>query len=460
VLTPHGRLLNLSVNELRLGWALLLALGAAALLPDSPGLPLLIAWVVAALPGSLFLGRRASASRLSAAVSGLVDSPHARRLGLAVAALLVGLALVFSPSAALFVVTAFGSALLWSAHRLGSAGAERLLDQSAALGGALALVLLPLELLLRLPPLSREFGMPAERVFQEQRYDRLWERNVFRLRSPYERVARQPSVRRVLALGDSFTWGLYIADSDSTWPARLERRLEEPVEVINMAQRGWTTANEAEFLARLGWQFDPDLVIVQFYLNDANESRPNLGFEEGRRVHLLPEQFWRGYIRSSALSALASRGVNGLLFGMLLRQSENEGRYTDESVGWRQMRTGLRQIGDSARTRGTPVLFVLFPDLTPGEWTPATYPASSIHEQVAREAEAAGLQVYDLTEAFSAEGGDWQRWWATPYDSHPNEAAYEVVAGAIARQIERRNLLTARTPAAPTWKSPPPARSP
>jgi lysophospholipase L1-like esterase len=108
------------------------------------------------------------------------------------------------------------------------------------------------------------------------------------------------------------------------------------------------------------------------------------------------------------------------------------------------------------------VLFVLFPDLTPGAWTPATYPARSIYQQVAREAEAAGLQVYDLTEAFSAQGGDWKRWWATAYDSHPNEAAYEVVARAITDEIEKRDLLRLPARASPvsTQTTPPPARSP
>ncbi len=31
-----------------------------------------------------------------------------------------------------------------------------------------------------------------------------------------------------MALGDSFTWGLYIRDADSTWPAMLERDLSGP----------------------------------------------------------------------------------------------------------------------------------------------------------------------------------------------------------------------------------------
>jgi len=219
-------------------------------------------------------------------------------------------------------------------------------------------------------------------------------------------------------------------------------QLEGPVEVINMAQRGWTTPNEAELLSRLGWQFDPDLVIVQFYLNDAYESGANFAQESGRRLYLLPEQFWQGYIQTSSLSALVSRAVNGLLFGMLLREEETEGRYADSTTGWRQMQAALREIGDSARTRRTPVLFVLFPDLTPGAWTAETYPAREIHSLVAREALAAGLEVLDLTSAFAAEGGDWKRWWATPYDAHPNEAAYAVVATALAEHIKQHHWLT------------------
>src|SRR5918994_5398638 len=108
------------------------------------------------------------------------------------------------------------------------------------------------------------------------------------------------------------------------------------------------------------------------------------------------------------------------------------------------MRAALREIGDSARARGTPVLFVLFPDLTPGAWTVETYPARDIHGRVAREAAAAGLDAFDLVPAFAAEGGDWKRWWATAYDAHPNGAAYALVARALAEHIERNQLLGRR----------------
>lgn len=60
---------------------------------------------------------------------------------------------------------------------------------------------------------------------------------------------------------------------------------------------GYTTANEAELLRRLGWQFDCDLVLVQFYINDALPSGDNFARVGGSwllpRVNLLPVLFAR-----------------------------------------------------------------------------------------------------------------------------------------------------------------------
>jgi lysophospholipase L1-like esterase len=449
------------VSRLRLVWGLFLVLAGVALLPaPGPAIPLI--WLLSALPGSLALARRANDSRLPAALAELTSTPGDRIRALVLAALFVAVAMIFSPAAALFGATILGSALLWAAGRRGAGPARGLLDHTTLSCVVVALVLVPVDLVLQLPVFTRRFGLPAERIRQEELHDRLWERNVFGFRSPHEQVARRPGIRRILAIGDSFTWGLYIPDSDSTWPARLERRLGDGVEVINMGQRGWTTANEAEFLRRLGWQFDPDLVLVQYYLNDTYDSGPDFEYRQGPQVYVLPDLFARGYVRHSALVWMAAGAVTRLRYGTQLQRVEAEGRYRPGSPAWRQLSEGLRQIGDSARARGTPVLFVLFPDLAPGRWTPATYPARAIHQQVAREARTAGLHVLDLTGAFAAEGGDWKRWWVLPYDSHPNAAAYELAARAIAGEIEKRDLLrvSARTPPASPRTSPPPARSP
>ena len=162
--------------------------------------------------------------------------------------------------------------------------------------------------------------------------------------------------------------------------------------MINMGQRGWTTANEAELLRRLGWQFDPDLVIVQYYVNDAYPSGTDFQHEEPKRIWLLPEPFRQGYIRTSAIAALVSAGINGLVYGVLGRNDEAGSMYAPHAKGYRQLRAALSEMGDSSAQRGVPVLFVLFPSLLAGSWTPSTYPLHRLYARIAGDARMATLR--------------------------------------------------------------------
>ncbi|MBA3318513.1 MAG: hypothetical protein H0T50_10540 [Gemmatimonadales bacterium] len=427
--------MTLTPRELRFGWAALAVATAAALLFDGAGWRLWALWLALVAAGAMVLAPSAGADRAAAVGAEVSGTPAGRLSLIGLAALLALGAVLFSVSAALFFATLLGAVCLllstWSRR-----GARGVLVQTATVGGACLLALGPVELLLHIPFVARDFGLPSETARQEARYDRLWTHNVFRFRSPHESVARRPGTRRIIALGDSFTWGLYIADSDSTWPAVLERRLtaatpDAPTEVINMGQRGWTTANEAELLRRVGWQFAPDLVVVQYFMNDAYPSAPDFKFDQPERTYLLPEAFWKGYVRSSSVAALVSLAINGIRYGLLKPNAEGGSLYEPGSPGYLQFKAALHEIGDSARVRGTPVLFVLFPSLVPGKWTPETYPLRALYRQVAADAKAAGLEPLDLTAAFAAEGGDWIRWWAVPYDSHPSAAAHAVVARAL-----------------------------
>jgi lysophospholipase L1-like esterase len=288
-----------------------------------------------------------------------------------------------------------------------------------------------LEALLRTHWVAATLGTPQEiNAWAYKRADQLWRRNIFRFRSTHETVARRAGVKRVFVAGDSYTFGDKVAETDSTWPARLERKFnqahpEQRFEVINSAFVGYTTANEAELLRRLGWQFNPDLVVVQFYTNDALPSTP--GLQHGGddmfdpRTPLLPRRFRTGAVQSSALLFVVERKVAALTAPSAVRDaiihSFDEG---------------------SSRARGTPVVFMMFPTFFEGEHTAASYPFRSIVDKVSAVATQAGFDVLDLTSAFAAEGGDWKRWWVTPYDAHPSSAAHEVAARALISHLEQR----------------------
>jgi len=94
---------------------------------------------------------------------------------------------------------------------------------------------------------------------------------------------------RILVLGDSFTFGATVP-AEKTYTRILEDLLHKDgfnVEVINIAYGGWGTDHELEALKNEGLKYKPQLVIVQFHINDLRE---NLFFanKNEQRQKLMP----------------------------------------------------------------------------------------------------------------------------------------------------------------------------
>lgn len=73
--------------------------------------------------------------------------------------------------------------------------------------------------------------------------------------------------RRIVVLGDSFTWGLGVRDEE-TWPAVLQTLLGD-VQVINLGVIGYGTDQQYLRLVEEGFRYEPDLVILGFFGPDA-----------------------------------------------------------------------------------------------------------------------------------------------------------------------------------------------
>jgi len=98
--------------------------------------------------------------------------------------------------------------------------------------------------------------------------------NAHGLRPPHHDVQRTPGTFRILALGDSTTFGWGVEDTQ-TWPWLLERELAGPqgncVEVVNGGQPGHTTFQGLRFWREVGQLYQPDLVLVGYIVQDARE---------------------------------------------------------------------------------------------------------------------------------------------------------------------------------------------
>ena len=81
----------------------------------------------------------------------------------------------------------------------------------------------------------------------------------------------------VLALGDSFTFGLGVRDGD-TWPAQLEARLRaqtgRDVTVVNAGTISYGVFQELDLLQSTGLQVRPAIVVHGLYWNDFMNAAP------------------------------------------------------------------------------------------------------------------------------------------------------------------------------------------
>ncbi len=96
--------------------------------------------------------------------------------------------------------------------------------------------------------------------------------NSFGLRGEEFPVEKPEGEIRILALGDSFTEG-YTVDQTEVFTEPLRRRLHEalpqhPIRVINGGTTGYSTDQELLYLIRQGRRFEPDFVVLLFCDND------------------------------------------------------------------------------------------------------------------------------------------------------------------------------------------------
>ena len=114
---------------------------------------------------------------------------------------------------------------------------------------------------------------------------------------------------RILALGDSCTFGLGVND-DETWPARLETLLaaeECTAEVINTGVPGYTVFQGNRFLSGRGLSLKPDMIIACFGFNEVIKWRTMSDIETAYFMNL---HYYDRILSSSRLYY----GLKSLLF--------------------------------------------------------------------------------------------------------------------------------------------------
>lgn len=269
---------------------------------------------------------------------------------------------------------------------------------------------------------------------------------------------RPPGARRVLALGDSWTFGVCVAQ-EQAWPKQLERELGGPavVEVVNAGVSGYETHHEADlYRDGLADRLEHDLVLVGFYPpNDAHDKLRR--YRRYQRLHAIHPWLLDIYLAPKRLMITQhySNWRRGRRLRAWLESYHPERRggaeatddawtevYRDDDPGWRLCKESLRTIGEEARRRGALGVVVLLPDVQDLErYVTRSHPR--IEPFVRRAVEEAGLELIDLVDAFRPyarrELELVTAWGAT----HVDGRGYALIAREVAAALRRRGLLRA-----------------
>ena len=249
-------------------------------------------------------------------------------------------------------------------------------------------------------------------------------------------VPRPPALRRVVCLGDSFTWGVGVLFDDA-WPQRLERGLSrgrgERWEAVNLAERGLNAVQEMQRLEAEGLAYEPDVVVVGYVLNDSEDENA----AERRRAEDWVAEARRG--PQAPVSVLERSALFRFARARLRATAQNRERilnframYDEDDPGWLAAQGALRTMGGLCRARGIPLVVAIFPLF--GNPLDEGYPFADIHGRVARAAAEGGAMVVDLLPRYR--GLRWDLLVVDgPRDEHPNEIAHRIAAQALVQAV-------------------------
>ena len=276
------------------------------------------------------------------------------------------------------------------------------------------------------------------------------------LRSPETPYEKAEGVFRILALGDSWTFGFRMDEPDA-YPRQLERLLNARAgergdarrfEVVNAGVIGYSTDQEAAYLRVEGWKYQPDLVLVNYYpVNDTHNKlasyqkrarlhaiHPWLLALQQAPKHLYLRQFWKGARRTLKEKFRVARAGGDPEAAV----EDWSADYREGARGWEAVRTALADMGAGARERRVPVLVVLLPDAQNLDRYIETY-HPKIAPMVGAAATEGRLDFFDLEATFAP--------WVNREDEirfgklrHPNARGYGIIASAVADEIGRRYL--------------------
>lgn len=237
---------------------------------------------------------------------------------------------------------------------------------------------------------------------------------------------RRPGVHRIAFIGDSFTYGWGINDSQDRFTeiiqARFDAQAPGQYEVMNVAWSGWGTFDHIGAVHDMIQDYAVDEIVLVHVPNDIESLLPVTADYDPK----LPP-------RSRYINVDHSYLLNYLFHRVLAPRTRQVSTYWDwlakgyaDKAIWSRQEAQFDRILSLCEASGTRIRVVLFPFLfTSG----GQFQSDRVQAQVAAYFAAKSVPTLDLYPQISAE--DPRMMMVNSHDPHPNERANRLVAEAI-----------------------------
>ncbi len=266
---------------------------------------------------------------------------------------------------------------------------------------------------------------------------------------------RTPGKIRLVAVGDSFTYGHALKPGDP-WPEQLERMMNQTAappksdgrfEVLNFGIGDRDIPQIAGQLTEKVLPAEPNAVVYGWYLNDPVQSpnyvaayRDLLGGLRTTARHI-PNQYisvgWReitGARRWCAIYDLIEEKVGNRGLGLKMLHYTNDAYGPANADGWAQSEQLLADMADACRRRGVALHVAIWPMLVElGD----EYPFVAAHQAIVEACRKANVPVVDLRDRLRAYPPN--RLILHYEDRHPNRLACRLAAEAIAEHLRKHH---------------------
>lgn len=248
-------------------------------------------------------------------------------------------------------------------------------------------------------------------------------------------VERVPGRRRILTLGDSFTFG-HGVEVAQAWPARLAAALPA-TEVVNLAVTGTGTDQQLLRFEQRGLAWQPDRVLLGLFVGDVfrNHRTEYFGYPKPRFV--LDEEDRLELANVPVPRQLPSRSEPSVLLGLLTRRGGDLAEHLGFGEAWPVTAAILTRLKERCRESGAELGVVVIPkdQMIYGSGL-RRWVNERAQTRVLGLLDSQGIPRLDLTPALAARAAERpEERLYFPIDGHWTAAGHAAAAEAVAAWV-------------------------